>query len=182
MHSPTLYETIKSETAPAVNTDGTVNVQYLGNNCPHIHSLWLEVLRLTNASAAVRSVLEPTRIGTKLLKPGHNVMSPFRQLHFNSEIFGNPGVFDPDRFFRDKDLERHQSFKPFGGGATKCPGRLVARQEVFVFVTLVLHRLKGNLASLEEPQKFPRMELETPTTGVIDPKQGDDVVINVAGA
>ena len=75
-----------------------------------------------------------------------------------------------------KDLAKHPRYKPFGGGQTICPGRFVARQEVYVFVTLILHRFRGKLAS---EQAFLRFELATPTTGIISPKKGDDVVISV---
>lgn len=76
-------------------------------------------------------------------------------------------------------MERHPSYKPFGGGATKCPGRNVAKQEVFVFISLVLHRFKGELASPAVSQRFPQMQFATPTTGVVDPKPGEDVVISL---
>ncbi|PQE28476.1 cytochrome P450 protein [Rutstroemia sp. NJR-2017a BBW] len=181
MHSPTLYETIHTETAPAINADGTVNAGYLVTKCPHLHSLWLEVLRMVNGASAARAVVSPTTIGTKTLKPGYKVLSPFRQLHFDPQIYPNPNQCDPDRFFRDKTLERHPSFKPFGGGVTKCPGRNVARQEVFVFVGLVLHRFAGKLASgvSSGEQPFPRMQFATPTTGVVDPRPGEDVAIKL---
>lgn len=105
-------------------------------------------------------------------------MSPFRQLHFDEEVFGkDAGHCDPDRCFHNKDLARHPSYKPFGGGVTMCPGRFVARQEVFVSITLLLHRFHGKLAPGE--QMFPWFELETPTTGIISPKTGDDVVVSV---
>ncbi len=178
LHSPDLFSALYAETAPSLKPDGSVDVAYLVANSPHLDSLWLEVLRVTNASSAIRTVVEPTRIGTKLLMPGYKVMSPFRQLHFDEKVFGkDAGRCDPDRFFHDKDLARHPSYKPFGGGVTMCPGRFVARQEVFVFVALLLHRFQGKLAGGE--QKFPRFELETPTTGIISPKTGDDVVVVV---
>ncbi len=178
LHSPKLFSTLHAETTPSLKADGSADVAYLVANSPHLDSLWLEALRLTNASSAIRTVLAPTRIGTKLLMPGYKVMFPFRQLHFDERVFGkDAGQCDPDRFFNNKDLARHPSYKPFGGGVTLCPGRFIARQEVFVFVTLLLHRLRGKLAGGE--QAFPRFELETPTTGIISPKTGDDVIFSV---
>lgn len=177
-HSPNLFSTLHAETAPSLKEDGSIDVAYLIAKSPHLDSLWLEVLRLMMAGSAIRTVLEPTRIGTKLLMPGYKVMSPFRQLHFDEEVFGkDAGQCNPDRFFHNKDLSRHPSYKPFGGGLTMCPGRFVARQEVFVFITLLLHRFHGRLAP--GGQSFPRLDLETPTAGIISPKMGDDVVVSV---
>ena len=82
-------------------------------------------------------------IGGKLLKPGYRVMSPFRQLHFNEEIFGREvESCDPDRFLLKGSLACDASFRSFGGGSTLCPGRFIARQEVFVFVALSCIALK----------------------------------------
>lgn len=178
LHSDTLHLTIKAETAPAFARKEAVDVQFLTTDCPHLDSLWFEVLRLTNASSAMRTILEPTQIGSKVLKPGYKVMSPFRQLHFDKAVFGNDvDQCDPSRFFRDKALSRHPSYKPFGGGRTMCPGRFVARQEVYVFITLLLHRFDVKL--IAGNKGFPRFELDIPTTGIISPKQEDDVLVLV---
>ena len=141
---------------------------------PRLDAIWYEILRLTNASSAMRTALEPTVIGGKLMKPGYKIMSPFRQLHFDKSIFGaTADRFDPDRFLKDKELSNHPSYKPFGGGMTMCPGRFVARQEVYIFVTLILHRFESRLTTTDQP--MPRFELNTPTTGIISPVIGDDV-------
>lgn len=51
----------------------------------------------------------------------------------------------------------------------------MARQKVHVFITLLLHRFQTGLAS--SSNAFPRFDLTTPTTGIISPKIGDDVVV-----
>ena len=177
-HSPSLHSTIKAEIAPSLGQGGSVDSLYITANCPHLDSLWSEILRLTNASSGLRTVLEPTQIGTKLLNPGNMVMSPFRQLHFDQDVFGKGSdQCDPDRFFRNKELSRHPSYKPFGGGVTMCPGRFVARQETFVFIAMLLHRFEPKLAAGN--YEFLRFELETPTTGIISPRSGDDVIVTL---
>jgi cytochrome P450 len=182
-HSPSLHSTLSAETAPSLQADGSINITHLMTQSPHLDALWHEILRLTNASSALRTVTQPTRVGTKLLQPGHKVMSPFRQLHFDETVFGaNVSECDPDRFFNRRELARHPSFKPFGGGVTKCPGRFVAHQETYIFVVLVLHRLRVELVGGGggQQQAFPRFELDTPTTGIISPKVGDDVFLSIS--
>ncbi|KAL8729917.1 MAG: hypothetical protein Q9181_004832 [Wetmoreana brouardii] len=177
-HSESLLSTIKEETGRSMKDDGSVDVERLMKDSPKLDSLWLETLRLTDAASAARTVTEPTWIGDKLLKPGHKVMSPYRQIHFDEGIFGNAvDKFDPNRFLLDKTLARHPSYMPFGGGVTKCPGRFVARREVFVFATLVLHRFDSALT--DSAEAMPRLELNTPTTGVISPKAGDDLYVRL---
>ncbi|KAL8726311.1 MAG: hypothetical protein Q9166_006789 [cf. Caloplaca sp. 2 TL-2023] len=180
LHSTSLRAAIRDETVLSMREDGSVNVSHLMRNSPRLDSVWFEILRLTNAASAVRTVTQPTRIGGKVLQPGHKVMSPFRQIHFNKDVFGeSTDEFDPNRFLRDEKLAKHPSYKPFGGGLTKCPGRFVARQETYIFIALMLHRFESELST--KTQGMPRMELDTPTTGVISPKSGDDVSIHIRG-
>jgi hypothetical protein len=58
-----------------------------------------------------------------------------------------------------------------------CPRRFIARQEVYVFITLFLHRFETRLG--KGSGVFPRFQLATPTTGIISPKGGDDVVVDL---
>ena len=57
-----------------------------------------------------------------------------------------------------------------------CPGRFVARQVTLVFIAM-LHRFEPKLAAGN--YEFPRFELETPTTGIISPRSGDDVIVTL---
>ena len=66
-------------------------------------ALYNEFLRLTTASASIRTVKSATAPGEVILRVGGKVLLPFRQLHFNKEIFGdNADDFDPERFLRDE--------------------------------------------------------------------------------
>ena len=184
LFSPVAYDRIRSETDPAILPDGSIDLPRLMSESPHLDSLWMEVLRLTNSSSAVRTVMQPTRIGDKVLRPGHKVMSPFRQLHFNEDVFGkNAHECDPDRFLKNSSLAKDPSYRPFGGGSTFCPGRFIARQEVFIFVALAVHRFGIELASTAGAsgglQTFPKLESKKPTTGIMSPQTGEDLLVTV---
>jgi cytochrome P450 len=66
-------ETIRSEILPAVSGE-TVNDKYLTEKCPHLESLFSEVLRLTTLSPLVRDVMETDTIGGKTLRGGNKIM------------------------------------------------------------------------------------------------------------
>ena len=152
-------------------------MSYLTAKCPLLTATYHEVLRLTSSAASVRTVETPTVIGGKHLRKGTKLMSPFRQLHFDERIFGADAQrFVPERFIRDEGLVRSKGFRPFGGGTTHCPGRFVAKQEVFLFVVVLLHRFEVRLAG---EQAFPVLERKKPSLGVMDPVMGDDVVVEV---
>ena len=104
---------------------------------------------------------------------------PFRQLHFNKDIFGsNADEFDAERFLRDKSLGKSSSFRPFGGGATYCPGRYVAKREVMVFIALAMSRFDIGLAEKEQ-SAFPKLDTRTPSLGIMMPMAGEDVQVVV---
>ena len=189
LYDPKLKDQIRTETANAISDD-TVEVTRLMDHCPKLEALFFEVLRMSTASASVRSIISPTKIGSKTLRPGNRLLIPYRQLHYNEEVFGEDvNDFNGQRFLRNKDLTHHPSYRPFGGGATFCPGRFIARQEVNIFIALVLHRFDIELAKKVEKnasggngrlqQGFPRSEDSTPCLGIMGPVQGEDVIVNV---
>lgn len=124
----------------------------------------------------------------KLLSPGKVVLIPCRQLHFDERHFGGNALqFRPERFLEDKDLSRSTSFKPFGGGTTYCPGRFLAKREVFTFVALFLCRFEVDLGPPEDElatkswslPSFPKIEEMKPCLGIMGPAKNEDVKIYV---
>lgn len=131
-----------------------------------------------------------------LLNVGTKVLSPFRQLHFDENVFGDDvHEFRFDRFLgiENEGLAKGKSYRPFGGGSTYCPGRFVAKQEVFMFVAAVLARFDistvatttehtrwlNNGKEKEERQAFPRLDHRKPSLGVMGPVGGDDLLLHV---
>lgn len=130
----------------------------------------------------VRLVVNETIIGSKTLRPGRKLLMPYRQLHLDGNVWGpHAAEFDPGRFLKDKDLSRSPSFRPFGGGNGYCPGRFLARREVFMFVATVLRRFELALVPRSDgrQQKFPELDETTPTGGILSPLSGDDVFVQV---
>jgi cytochrome P450 len=137
---------IREETRPAFLGD-QVEMTHLLEDCPCLNAVFDEVMRLTNSSSSIRRVASEVRIGGFKLREGTNVLIPYRQLHFNEGVFGSDvWVFNPDRFLKNKSLNRNVSYRPFGGGSTYCPGRFIARQEVVAFIAIALYRYDITLA------------------------------------
>ena len=179
-------DTIRAETEQAVHDD-KVDLHYVLNRCPRLEGFFLELLRVTASSTTMRKVIKPTEIGGKILRPGYRVLIPYRQLHYDEGVFGeDANIFDPGRFLANKEMSHHPSFKPFGSGANYCPGRVIARLEVFVFIALILHRYDVDLARASNmapgdpvTDQFPKLCVSRPCIGIMGPAQGDDVIINV---
>ena len=183
---PRLLSELQVETAAAVKAQ-SIDVDYLSNSCPRLNAVFDETVRLTNSASSVRNVVSDTIINGKIYRAGSKIIMPYRQLHFNEDVFGqDPDSFDHERFLRTKDLNRNPNYKPFGGGSTLCSGRFIARREVLVFVAVLLNRFDITLAELEDgpgkasrQQTFPRFDRTKPGLGIMDPRGGDDFILNV---
>ncbi|KAL8998630.1 MAG: hypothetical protein Q9169_002381 [Polycauliona sp. 2 TL-2023] len=176
---PSLYATIKAEVEPIVST-GMTRLETRINDCPRLIALYNEVLRLTTASASIRTVESDTPLGDKILRKAGKVFLPFGQLHLNEEVFGtNMNDFDAERFLKNKSLHKSPSFRPFGGGSTYCPGRYVAQREVLIFVALVMCRFNNITLASAQTQAFPKLDTKKPCLGIMTPVPGQDVHIMV---
>ena len=173
-----LLAAVRAETAQALK--GTnVDIDFIVNadTCPRLNSIWEETIRLTAFAASVRFLTCDLDIGGKTLRKGNRLMIPQRQLHFSTQAFGqDASQFDPDRFLKNPSLRRHPSLRPFGGGATMCPGRNLAKQTTLAFV-LALHAFD---MVLDPPnQKFPRPSEGKPSIGLIDIMEDSDLKVRL---
>ena len=194
VYDPDLLRTIKAEIAPAFH-GSLADLELRLEHCPRLEALYKEVIRVTLSSSSVRDVVKPTIIGGKLLRPGHKLLIPLRQLHFNREAFGaNVEDFDAKRFLRNPSLAQSSSFRPFGGGTTYCPGRFLGRREVLTFVALVVYSFDVRLATDDEmswkrpaslskwAQQFPKIEASKPCLSIMSPVRGEDVYLHIRRA
>ena len=140
-------------------------------------SVFLETLRLGGSTVSVRTVKSPITIGNKLLRTGWEVLIMHKSLHSNESVWGDSAAcFDPERFLKDKGLSTHASYRPFGGGSTYCPGRVIARQEVYIFLAVLLERIGIDLAP---EQSFPKPDDTQPSIKVTGPRPDADLYVNI---
>ena len=123
-----------------------------------------------------------TVVGGKTVRAGTQVMGPFRFFHLSNRIFGDNALdFDAGRWVADKSLANVKGFHPFGGGKTYCPGRVIARQEVCLFIATVLSRFELEPLSEKDPKtgqhKVPMVAVDKPALTALDPK--DDLLVRV---
>ncbi|KAL8809955.1 MAG: hypothetical protein Q9223_007847, partial [Gallowayella weberi] len=175
------------ETAPAVE-GGKVDINLLVDEttCPTLNAAFNETLRYTGAVTSSRTVLSQTTIGGKTFYPGVRVLLPSRPGHFEKSVFGSNSLeFDPQRFLKEKNLTKTPLFRPFGGGAQYCSGRYLARREIVGFIAFVLDRFEIGLSNAGErsgtstPQRFPRLDVNTPNLGIIPPMLDDDIRVSI---
>ena len=108
------------------------------------------------------------------------MLIPLRQLPYNEAVLGNElGSSNAQRFVKGKDPQNSSSFSPFGGGVNHCPGQALAKQEMLVFVALVLSRLDIELAVEDLPAVSPKLDEPTPYLGVNGPIKRSDPYIKI---
>jgi cytochrome P450 len=174
----TLHAAVSAEVEPAVAA-GLEGLDGRLEKCPRLLAVYEEVLRINTSSVTVRDVMADTKIGNVILKKGGKVFAPTRQLHFDPLIFGdNVDEFDPERFLRNEGLNKSDSYRPFGGGITHCPGRWLAMKEILLCVALIVSRFDVKLlgtGSGPEAQAFPKVDTTMLALGVLPPLKGEDV-------
>ncbi|KAL8738945.1 MAG: hypothetical protein Q9181_000328 [Wetmoreana brouardii] len=172
---PALLESICLETGKAYSPDGSLEVEKLLSNCPHLDAVWYETLRIYNNAAVARKATANTTISGRSVRVGETVLGPFRQFHTDSNLFGlEASKFDSSRFLHYKNLHHAKGYQPFGGGNTYCPGRFFARSEVYIFVATALKKLDFQI---KPGQKFPEVDLKIPSSSAMPAKE--DILVTL---
>ncbi|HVV91100.1 MAG TPA: cytochrome P450 [Solirubrobacterales bacterium] len=123
-----------------------------------------ETLRLRPpASAALRRLTAPRRIGGFDLPAGVDVMVPSTLVHRDPRAFEDPDAFRPGRWLApapSPDPRRLSSygrqasgFFPFGGGARRCVGEHLAHAEIATVVPAFL-RIARPVPLAREPERM----------------------------
>lgn len=92
------------------------------------------------------------------------VIPALHYIHMNGEIWGNPTVFNPDRWDTDKVKNRpNASYMPFAADQHICIGFNFALQEVKVFLPKLVYRYNFHCASYTSVEYDPMFQLIRPT-------------------
>ncbi|KAF2201224.1 cytochrome P450 [Delitschia confertaspora ATCC 74209] len=181
IYDRSLLQALREETRPAFQ-NSTMDVDYLRTHCPLLTSSYYEMLRQVNGAMSIRKVSQDVHLSGKLLKAGNAVLIPYRELHFNENVWGDSSrEFCADRFLRQPKLASHSAYRPFGGGVSYCPGRHLAMAEVCGFVATVIQRFEIELPPTAEGnmQSFPEIDRLRPSTGITSSMEGSDLFVDV---
>lgn len=145
---PKVHAACKEEVIKATHVEGsvhTIDLSYLRNSCPILHSTFQEILRgRGTGTLMIRRVLEDHLLNKSyLLKKGSILLIPNAVQHVKSDVWGSQAdSFQHDRFTGKgtNGLKRYNTtaFRPFGSGSTLCPGRHLAITELLAFAALAI--------------------------------------------
>ena len=152
------------------------NLLSMPENCPLLYSTWQEVLRVHALGAGARYILEDVMLDDHyLLRKGMVVQMPMAVMHSDAAAWGEDVQdFQPRRFIK-QDTTRKGGFKqnltayrPFGGGASMCPGRHFVTLEVMGMAACMLARF--DLVPIDGEWTIPRQKQESLATNVFPPE------------
>lgn len=151
--------------------------------CPLLYSTWQEVLRVHALGAGSRYILEDVMLeDTFLLRKGMVVQMPMAVMHSDVTAWGETvNDFQPRRFLKQNSTSRgfkpnFTAYRPFGGGASMCPGRHFVTLETMALTACMLSRF--DLSPVDGQWNIPRQKQESLATNVFPPEK--DIRVKIA--
>lgn len=169
LHHPEVMKQVQEELDSIVGRERLPSLEDLPY-LPYTESTILEVLRrssivpLGTTHATTRDV---TLNGYHIPKDTH-IVPLLHAVHMDPNLWDEPESFQPSRFLSaEGKVTKPEYFLPFGTGRRMCLGDVLARMELFLFFSTLLHKfhielpqgeslpsLKGNTGVTVTPQAF----------------------------
>ena len=156
-----------------------VNIAAIIAGYPLLASLVQETLRVQSTNASGRIVLKDTLLEDQyLLKQGSILLIPSAELHNSSSIWGSSAKdFDSRRFIQKRaDQVRipASAYRAYGSGASVCPGRFLAVNEILTVLTIMV--LRYDLSPVQGHWLLPKSRPHI-TTSILTPIEDIKVTI-----
>jgi cytochrome P450 len=157
---PEAAERIREEVHAAGAASGDITPETLAR-LPFTLQVYKEALRLYPPGYAFgRRATEDVRVGEMDLERGTEVVVSPYALHRRPGLFERPHEFDPDRFDKRREGQRHPyAYLPFGAGPRSCIGGGFALLEGHVVLAVLLGSLRFTPTSNAPLLPDPRMTL-----------------------
>ncbi|KAJ7369555.1 hypothetical protein OS493_038135 [Desmophyllum pertusum] len=124
-------------------------------NLPLIHATIIETLRVGNVAplAVPHVTLTDTTLCGYRVPKGTIVFADTESIHLDPKCWENPTVFNPYRHIDEdgKLITNQSNFYPFGAGRRFCAGEPLAKVELFLFLSWILH----NFTFVAEEDGYP---------------------------
>ncbi|MCJ1283685.1 hypothetical protein MMC26_003016 [Xylographa opegraphella] len=172
-----LEVTCVSTVSPA---ERSLHIMTMREKCRLLHSTFQELLRVHALGAGARFVREDTMLDDQyLLKKGMVIQMPMAVMHSDPLIWGPDAVaFQPRRFLKHTEAtqgskQKATAYRPFGGGASLCPGRHFVALEALALTAYMV--LRFDMSPSNGQWSIPAQKQESLATNVFPPEK--DILI-----
>lgn len=153
-----------------------LHIMMMREKCLILHSTFQELLRVHALGAGARFVREDTMLDDRyLLKKGMVIQMPMAVMHSDPQIWG-PDVasFQPRRFLKHSEVnqgskQKATAYRPFGGGASMCPGRHFVTLEALALTAYIV--LRFDIFPSSGQWSIPAQKQESLATNVFPPEK-----------
>ncbi|CAL4206598.1 unnamed protein product, partial [Meganyctiphanes norvegica] len=154
LHHPKVVSKIQEELDAVVGRQRLPNMDDM-SDLPYVEATICEVLR--RSSLVPLGTVHATSRNTKLngfdIPEGTEVIPLLYACHMDPTLWKEPEQFEPSRFLDENGaVSKPDYFFPFGVGRRICLGQVMAKAELFLIFTSILHVFNiGNPADTELP-------------------------------
>ncbi|CAH0555177.1 unnamed protein product [Brassicogethes aeneus] len=157
LHNPEVMKSIQEEMDQVIGRQRLPKLEDLAY-LPVTESTILEVLRISSI-VPMGTTHSPTR-DVKLNGfhlPQHAQVVPLlHAVHMDPTLWDEPDKFNPSRFINaEGKVQKPEYFLPFGVGRRMCLGEILARMELFLFFSSLLHSFN---ISVPEGETLPSLK------------------------
>ena len=153
-----------------------LKVLTMREKCILLHSTFQEMPRVHALGSSVRYVREDILLQDQyLLKKGMIVQMPMAVMHSDPLAWGvDVEDFQPRRFLKQPNSVKEfktsaTAYRPFGGGASLCPGRHFVTLEAMALTASFV--LRFDVAPVDGDWKIPAQKQESMATNVFPPEE-----------
>ncbi|XP_055683640.1 cytochrome P450 18a1 [Lutzomyia longipalpis] len=135
---------------------------------PYTESTILEAMRRSSIVplATTHSPTRDVNLNGYVIPAGAHVVPLINSVHMDPTLWENPEEFNPNRFINaEGKVQRPEYFMPFGVGRRMCLGDVLARMELFLFFSSLMHTF-----DLKLPEGEPMPSLKGQVGVTITPK------------
>lgn len=128
------------------------------SSLPYTETTILETLRLSSIVplATTHSPTRDVQINGYKIPAGSQVIPLINCVHMDPNLWDEPNKFNPSRFIdATGKIRRPEYFMPFGVGRRMCLGDVLARKEMFMFFSCMMHQFDLEMA---EGDALPSLE------------------------
>ncbi|KAJ8725545.1 hypothetical protein PYW08_003728 [Mythimna loreyi] len=110
---------------------------------PYTEATIMETLRLSNIVplGTTHSPTKDVNLNGYSIPAGSQVIPLINRVHMDPNLWDEPNKFNPSRFVEESGkIRRPEFFMPFGVGRRMCLGDVLARMEMFMFFSCIMHQ------------------------------------------